>query len=447
MIKRHSKLFAIFLYALPILFFTIGYFLLTTSGEDVFQGASTFRFSTPTPLSDMAGAFEHSGRITDMYAWSVIDFFDYQFRFGPDLIFRLLDVAMISACFYLATFLVLDRKPTLKLKDSLIFCGLFVGIVFSPFGRRLYSEFSMIHNYVPLVLLTLLFAFPYLKLLRGATIPRTTALAFLMIPLGFVFGMSTTITPLAVFITVIVYCIVYRKSLTRPPAWFFTGLIALLAGWAISFFLSSGMSDYTNNSVAAASFDYVAISSIFTDFTTAIPKLLFHLIYNFGLTLIPLTAIVIVCLIFSNRPAFFSSLRDKTTRKYIFVFAFFTILHILAAIQIKSPPRILIPAHFAGVILILKLFTPLIKSKLLASTVVIFTTVAVILHTVFLSIYHTQAASILQEIETSPESTICIDYSRNIAPHIPIISLSQEYLLVDWGTPVVIYGKDVTFCK
>ena len=185
--------FSVILYALPILFFIISYFLLTTSGEDIWQGAGRFRTSaTLNPFQDAVNAFNFNSRITDMYAWAVIDFFDYQFSFGPDIIFRILYVLMASATFYLATYIILGRKPKLLIKDALVFCATFSLFIFTPFGRPFYHEFSMIHNYVPLALSTLLFSIPYLNLIRNqAPQKHLTLLTIGMLFLGLYFGIQT----------------------------------------------------------------------------------------------------------------------------------------------------------------------------------------------------------------------------------------------------------------
>ena len=71
MISRKHFL-PIILYSTPVIFFLISYFLIITSGEDIYQGAST----PVNIVGDMIAAFRHSVRLADMFAWSVINFFD-----------------------------------------------------------------------------------------------------------------------------------------------------------------------------------------------------------------------------------------------------------------------------------------------------------------------------------------------------------------------------------
>ncbi|MBR3230834.1 GtrA family protein [Candidatus Saccharibacteria bacterium] len=445
--KHRNKIFAAILYSLPVIFFIVSFFLITTSGEDIFQGANSLRTgATLNPIGDAINAFHYNSRITDMYAWSVIDFFDYQFSFGPDIIFRTIDVLLASAVFYFATYIVLDRKPKLALKDALIYCGIFVIFIVTPFGRNFYLEFSMIHNYIPLALITLLFSIPYLKLVTNQKPTKHQKLFnFLMPLLGLYFGMAATITPLAFIATVAIYYIIRRKSLSRPPLWFFTGLAGTIIGFLICWLAGSGVDHYTSTATAST-FDYVSLSSIFEAPLASIPKLLWHEIYNFSITLLPLLALFAVCYFVSKPKIKFKKLILKN-QNLILIFCLFIIIHILGASLIKAPFRLLIPAYLAGIILIAKLFVDRINSKIIYGAIVIATLAIVIIHTALLINYHQKAAVVFDEIKASPESSLCIDRSRTLPARIPIIDLSQANYLVDWGYPEPIFGKNITFCK
>lgn len=491
--SKKSKIFACILYILPVLFFVVSYFLITTSGEDIWQGANNFRAGAALdPWQDALNAFRFNSRITDMYAWAVIDFFDYQFAFGPDIVFRLVDVAAISTVFYLATYLILGRRPRLVLKDALVFCACFAVVAITPFGRTFYIEFSMIHNYVPLALVTLIFSIPYIKLLcqigRGknrdekvnsqkvfaagasaSKVMRIKTFLFIlaMLVLGVIFGMSATITPLAFLITLTLVVFIKRKSLQKPPLWFFAGIVGAITGFAICWLLGSGVDHYTNPATATT-FDYVSLGDIFTG--AGFSKLIFHEIYNFGITLIPLFACIIAGLIFApNRRQFFTKKfwreMPKDLKIELLAYMIFLIIHVLGASLVKAPPRLLIPAYFAGVIVVFRFFVPfigaeqsrtsktspssrasVILSRLCAVCVVIFTTFMVVAHTFFLIKYRATTAEILEEIKTSEAQELCIDEARLRPPRLPLVDLSQANILVNWGTPEVIYGKNVTFC-
>ena len=451
--KNKSKLLAIAAYCLPVLFFLISYFLLTSSGEDIFQGANSFRTGVAlNPIGDAINAFDFNSRITDMYAWSIIDYYDYQFTFGPDTIFRLIDVLLAVVVFYLATYLVLGRKPKLIVKDALLFCLIFFTFIITPFGRSFYHEFSMIHNYVPLALISLIIVIPYLKLLAHQPISHQKLLNFLMPFFGLYFGMAATITPLAFLMTIAAYCLIRRKTITRPPLWFFTGIVSTIIGFLICWLAGSGVDHYTNP-ITSLAFDYVPISNILSDPLTNIPKILWHEIYNFGIVLLPLLCLLIACLVIRKHSIKFKKLNIELkkliieNKNVILVFSIFIVIHILGASLIKAPFRLLIPAYLAGIIIILRLFSPRINSKFIGSAIIVFTALTLIVHTVLLANYHHKAGEILTEIKNSPEASLCIKQSRTKPSKIQIIDLAQANILVDWGYPEPIYGKNITFCK
>ena len=446
---RH-KIFSCLLYALPIIFSLLTVFLITTSGEDNFQGAGNFRNgATINVIEDAKNAFNYNSRLTDVYAWSVIDFYDNQFQFGPDLIFRLIDVIMITAVFYLSTYLILNRKPKLQIKDALVFCVAFFVFIITPFGRAFYHEFSMIHNYVPLALITLLFSIPYLKLTtHSCSAKHPIALAILMLIAGLFFGMSATITPLAFLATIVIYLIIRRKHLTKPPLWFYSGILGAITGFLICWFVGSGVDHYTDPTTAAT-FDYLSLSEVFTN----IPKLLFHEIHNFAYVFIPLIAIIIICFLFlKHRKTLFSKRHlghlSPATINLIIIFSSFIIIHILGASLIVSPPRILIPAYLAGIIIILRLFVSHLNFNPLFITVItIVTTVTIITHGALLSKYHHEMSIILNNIKESPETTICINPSETMPPRIRVLDLSQANMIVNWGEPEPIYNKGIISCQ
>jgi len=440
-----NTILPIILYLLPILFFIVSFFLITTSGEDNFQGAGNWRNGFEVnPISDAISAFNFNSRITDVYAWPIIDFYDYQYMFGPDTILRLFDVTLAIAVFYFSTYIILDRKPKLITKDALIFCATFVCFIVTPFGRPFYHEFSMVHNYVPLALITLVFLIPYLRLITKNPIKKHHTLLNIIMPLlGVYFGMAATVTPLAFIATAILYCIIKRKKLGYPPIWFFTGIIGTVIGFLICWLAGSGINHYTNP-IVAATFDYIPLSDILANPVATFPHLLWHEIYNFGIVFIPLIIIFVICYIFSKPKIKFKNL-PTSTKNLILVFTIFIIIHILGTSLIKAAPRLLIPAYLMGIIIIFKVLTPNINSKTLGIGTILTTFSILIIHTSFLCIYHQTTSQILDEIKNSNDTEICLEESRTKPPHIPIIDLSQAN--IDWKQPQTIYGKTITTCK
>lgn len=445
------KILICLLYALPVIFSLLTVFLITTSGEDNFQGAGNLNNGTEIDiLQDAKNAFNYNSRLTDVYAWTVIDFYDHQFQFDPDIILRLIDVVAITAVFYLSTYLILNHKPRPILKDALVFCGLFTAFIITPFGRAFYHEFSMIHNYVPLALIALLFSIPYLHLITHPRTPKYPFLfAIIMLIAGLIFGMSATITPLAFLITVIIYVIIRRKHLAKPPLWFYTGIIGTIIGFLVCWLAGSGIDHYTNTSITANAFDYIPLNDIFAN----IPKLIFHNLYNFALVLIPLLAVFIFCIIFlKNRKKLFAKSHlahlSPTTTNLILVFATFIIIHILGASLIKSPPRLLIPAYLAGLIITFRIFLPHLKLNAILTTIITTATFLVVaIHGILLTKYHFEMSKVLENVQNSEEPIICINPEETKPTRIPVIDLSQANIIVDWGQPEPIYNKQIISCK
>ncbi|MBQ1373186.1 hypothetical protein IIY66_00060 [Candidatus Saccharibacteria bacterium] len=446
------KALVIFLYSLPILFSLFTFLFITTSGEDIFQGAGNLSNHVDIDVAqDAKNAFEFNSRITDIYAWTAIDFYDYQFKFGPDTILRIIDIVMVNAVFYLSTYLILSHKPKLLLKDALVFCTIFTAFIITPFGYTFYREFSMIHNYVPLALITLLFAIPYIKLITKQSIAKssTPIYIFYMLVIGIIFGMSATITPLAFLITVIIYAIIRRNHLTKPPIWFYIGIIGTTIGFLICWLAGSGVDHYTSTSSTSSVFDYIPFSNIFTN----IPKLFSHNLYNFALVIIPLLIVIVFCFIFlKNRKKLFSKPHlthlSSTTINLALVFVLFIVIHILGASLIKSPPRLLIPAYLAGLIIVFRIFLPHLKLNAIFITIITASAlVVVIVHTILIIKYHFEMNEVLNIISTSKESTICISPEDTKPTRIPLLDLSQANMIVDWGQPEPIYGKQILPCK
>ena len=80
-----KKFLTCLLYGLPVIFFGVCYFLMTVWGEDIIQGQG--RHQTSGTIS--WGRSGINSRLSDMYAWTVINFFDFQYGFGVDTVFRL----------------------------------------------------------------------------------------------------------------------------------------------------------------------------------------------------------------------------------------------------------------------------------------------------------------------------------------------------------------------
>ena len=202
-------------------------------------------------------------------------------------------------------------------------------------------------------------------------------------------------------------------------------------------------------SITANAFDYIPLNDIFTN----IPKLIFHNLYNFALVLIPLLAAFIFCIIFlKNRKKLFAKSHlahlSPTTTNLILVFAAFIIIHILGASLIKSPPRLLIPAYLAGLIITFRILLPHLKLNAILTTIITTATFLVVaIHGILLTKYHFEMSKVLENIQNSEEPIICINPEETKPTRIPVIDLSQANIIVDWGQPEPIYDKQIISCK
>lgn len=446
-----KQLFSFLLYLLPILFAIITVFFITTSGEDNFQGAGNFTNGIEiNSAQDAVNAFNYNSRIADMYSWTVIDYYDNQYSFGLDTIFRIIDAITITAVFYIATYIILGRKPQLKIHDAIIFCLTFFAFIVTPFGRSFYYEFSMIHNYVPLALITLLFSIPYINFVihKPQKTKRLLLFPITMFLAGIIFGMSTTITPLAFIGTVIVYTLLRHRDYNKPPLWFYAGLTGIVTGFLFCWFAGNGINHYTSTEAAEA-FDYVALNDIFKN----IPQIVSHIFHNFTLVLIPFIFIIIACVIFTKNPKKNLNIKSlkalpSKTKDFILILTIFIIVHLLGATLIKSPSRLLIPVYFACIILSFSFFKSYIRiNKPFIAITTIAVASTVIVHGFLLIKYRQEMSIILNNIKSTPESTICISPNDTLPTRIPLIDLAQANMIVDWGEPEPILKKEIINCE
>ncbi|MBR3180961.1 hypothetical protein IKF63_02690 [Candidatus Saccharibacteria bacterium] len=385
-----KKFLPFLLYSLPVFFFIISYFLIVTSGEDIWQGASTPVSIVPDALA----AFRHSVRLADMFAWAVINFFDYIYSFGIDTLFRLLDVAAAFLIFYLSTYLVLRRRPRLRLSDAIIFSALFLSVFLTSNGLTLYAGFSKIHNYLFICFFTLLFGIPYLRDLWGLPPHPFKHLskpffAFLMLLLGFLFGFASNVTAIVFLLTLPFYALYHyfslkntsksssksSKSLSNPSktlskplsprtfvfsnlksfifSWRFCGILGILLSIALMYLVGNGLGDYDTNPAYLAVCDYLPFSDIFQNLPLSALRILKHNLYNFARFLFPflLASIpIFFYLCFTKNLPLLKNLKkslnfSKTDRNFLVASGIFIFFHIFALSQIYYPTRLVLPAY------------------------------------------------------------------------------------------------------
>lgn len=456
-----KKILTCLLYGLPVVFFATCYFLMTVWGEDIIQGAGT----VPDIWNDLVGAFQHNSRLSDMYAWTVINFFDFQYSFGVDTIFRLVDVAMATEIIYLLTALVLGRWPKWQLSDALIFALSFLLIFLTPHGYTLYRGFSVIHNYLIIGLTTLLFALPFLRGASGEKVPGTYKHWLAALAIGLIFGMSSNITPIAFLISFALvkleqtYQVKSWRKVWRLPSWQIYMLSGMVVTLVIAYVFGAGVSSYANNPVYTGTYDYVALSEIWRNFGSALFRIVKHIAINFGYSFGLCGLIVIVM---GSAAAIVSRLKgqkfhfwpkDQATGRKITLCVTFAAVYLLCGSQIMLPVRLALPAYLALVVAVVmlckawwldaQLITVVVPAFLMITVVFIM----VVIKAKFALDYRVEMGGVLTAIEKSEAETVCISPLIAKPKKLPFINLGQDETFAEWALPKMrVYGKEVQYC-
>ena len=449
-----KKWLPIILYSLPILFFVVSYFVMTVSGEDIWQGAGNWRNNVAIDVvADAKEAFEHNGRLTDMYAWTAIDFFDYQFNFGLDTIFRLLDVVMAGGVFYLMSVMVLGRKLKIEVKDALLFDVSFAGVMLTQHGRVFYAGFSAIHNYMIAIFIMLLFGLPYVMKMWGKRVEMRWWGNLLFLLLGVVFGMSAAVPPVAFVIVWVASVIVRWRKKIRAERWEICGFSGVLVGLLLSNFLGPSLDFYTTNDVYTVTYDYISVQGFLADFASGIVRIFKHLVVNFGRVLVPLVAFGIVAFVFIKKSRqifskqYWIEMVGAQKRVLLAIVGFGT-LCVLGTFQVSAPLRVLLPAYIVGLIALIIIARSLVpRARVLGCLIVIMASGILITRLVLAVNYHIRMAAVLENIRDYGGATMCIEQEDVKAVNLPVVYLGQEDMLADWAMPEVIYDKTIEFCQ
>lgn len=447
--KSWQKVWAWLVVGLTVLFFGVCYFGIVTSGEDIHQGAN----QPAAVWEDMTAAFRHNGRLPDMYAWAVINFFDYQYSFGVDTVFRLVDVVLGVGMIYMMVRIALGERVKLNLRTALLWGLAFCAIFLTPHGRVLYAGFSAIHNYLLIAVITLGFGLMYLQS-RG----QKCWLSPVMLMFGVVFGLSSNLTPIVFLLTAGIWLIakmVREKKimavLQRVKIWQWLGAIGILLGMAVAYIGGPGVSGYLDSGYTAE-YDYVSISDVLNNPVESVVKLAKHCVSNFGRVLLPLAIIVALVaglkMLGKQRGAWKLS---EQSRKTVTLLLIFMVMHVAIAVQLAAPIRILLPAYLAGVVVTLVLAKEWLtgwKVNVALAGVTVVTLAIVVVRTVLAVDYYRKAGQVLQKIEQYDAlDVVCVTPEEVRSRVLPVIYLGQEDMLADWAMPEWIYEKEVVWCE
>lgn len=457
-----KKILTYLLYGLPVVFFAVCYFLMTVWGEDIIQGAGT----APDVWNDITGAFRHNSRLSDMYAWTVINFFDFQYSFGVDTIFRVIDVAMATGIIYLLTSLILGRWPRMKLKDSLVFALSFLVIFVTPHGYTLYRGFSVIHNYLIIGLATVEFALPFARSFAGQSVPKMYRKWWFALVIGLIFGMSSNITPIAFLISFVLVKL-WRTWRTKSwskawklPAWQVWMLAGMVVTVAVAYIFGVGVSTYANNPVYTETYDYVAVSEVLANLGGSLVRIAKHVVVNFGYSFGLILGMVVVlggltwvaCRIRGKKFRILPT--SSSERSVVAICAVFAAIYLLCGSQIMLPVRLALPAYLALVVALgVLVYHWWIKSELTEAVAIgvlmaVLIVAMVIIKTDFALEYRVATGQTLTIIEKSPDEVACINSEVTKPKKMPFINLGQDETFAEWALPyMTVYGKEVRICE
>lgn len=470
-----KKFLTCLLYGLPVIFFGVCYFLMTVWGEDIIQGAGT----APDVWNDIVGAFRHNSRLSDMYAWTVINFFDFQYSFGVDTIFRLIDVAMATGIIYLLASLILGRWPRLQLKDSLVFALSFLVILVTPHGYTLYRGFSVIHNYLIIGLATVAFGLPFVRSLAGQKVPKIYQKWWFALIIGLIFGMSSNITPIAFLISFVLVKLWQMWQFNRKkseiseksegeagkvawkiPAWQGWMLAGMVITVAVAYIFGAGVSTYANNPVYTETYDYLAFSEILTNFGGSLVRVVKHIVVNFGYSfgLILGMAMILGGLAWVTSKVQGRKFRILPTSSsecgVVVGCVVFATIYLLCGSQIMLPVRLALPAYLALVVALgVLVYDWWIRSELTENVAIgvlmaVLMVAMVIIKADFALEYRAQMAQVLTAIEAAPDEVVCISPEIARPKKLPFINLGQDETFAEWALLyMTVYGKEVRVCE
>lgn len=449
--KWGSRSLGIILYVIPIIFLAVTYILMTVAAEDIFQGAGT----DSDFISGALNAFRYDSRFSDMYAWSVIRAFDYQFSFGIDTLFRLIDVAISGGIIYIITMLILARRPGLRLKDGAVFATVFFIIFANNNYESLYLAFSNVHNYLIIGFFTLLFSLPFGWKLLNRPLPKNGLFTVAMFLCGFMFGFSCNITPAAFLLTLIIvfFFAVINKKINWSKflrSWEFASVLGIAAACILMYGVGNGFSAYTGSSDYLITTDYISFSELLAEPVKNIPRVLSHIVDNFR-DMAPCCIAIGMMLIFEVTMS--KKGNDKGGVRLVGCGLLFVVAHTLAMSQIlvSSSMRLIMPAYFIavaavghGIFHMLELAELSEKSLIVYGIVIgIFVSVATTDMAVYRINYNRSMAEVLEGIRQTEGDIAYVSRSALEPGESGVFGFTQYPLILDWTLEKPIYGKYV----
>lgn len=343
--RRIIQAICIACYVIVPVFFGIFYLLMTMSYEDLLHRSWHLQDST---CDILVYIYHYLPRLGEFYQHLTMRFMDAQTTIGVGVIFRLIDAAMCTALIYLLTIFVLKRRPRLACKDALVYLGLFIFLMFFETSEVFMYRFSYVHNYILAMLATVGFLLPY-----RLNLQTTNPLAIIgMILLGFFFGISTEVAPIAVMI-LIVATIIYKVATRQVKGKQFinryslqiSGVIGVFLG-LVFFYIGAGIEGRASGNYGIA-YDYVHLTELFTAPLRTIAVIVDHFWYNARYLAFALVLLLLITFL-----EYIRYKRAKSNQLYLGIcITAFCILFLGASSLIKLHddiyPRFLFPAYVA----------------------------------------------------------------------------------------------------
>ncbi len=331
-------------YAMVPIFFTILYFLMTETYEDIMQGNSEATKTVPEIISSI---YHYIPRLGEFYQHIAVHFMTAQVSFGPDMIFRFITAMIAGGTIYFSTMFILGRRPRLEYKDTMIYLGVLLFLMISIFSETFTYRFSYVNNYVLGLLVAVLFLNVFRLKFKGDKWYKLIGAVIL----GFAFGISTEITPVVFLILIFGLSIikVIRKEMKFSDLWEkyrlqVFSVLGLIIG-LVFFYLGGGLGGRTGGGYAEV-YEYTSLMGLFNSPLETGYKLVHHVWYNvrYIFFAIPLMSIYI----------FVEATIFKKEQKNLFwqvLLALFCVLFVgatsLIAVHDDLYPRFMVPVFFA----------------------------------------------------------------------------------------------------
>ena len=265
-------------YAMIPLFFVLLYLLMTETYEDIMQGNSGASKSVGGIINEI---YNYIPRLGEFYQRIAVHFMTPQVSLGMDVVFRLITAMIASGTIYLSAVFIMGRKLKLEYKDVAICLSVLLFLMISIFSEAYTYRFSYANNYVLGLLVTVACLLPFR--LKMDNNKWWNVVGCLIV--GFLFGISTELAPVAFLILVMGWVIVkfFKKEIIWKDLWGkyrlqTVAVIGLIVG-LVFFYVGGGIVERTGGNYGEI-YDYVSPMGLLRQPMTTITRLIQHIWYN-----------------------------------------------------------------------------------------------------------------------------------------------------------------------